>query len=375
MNFTKLSAFLDTFLETGSPMYDCVVYKNHKEVFRQWGGHFDREAGIPLTGTEKFHVFSCSKVVTAAALMALVEEGRIALTDPLSDYFPAFRSMNVLETTADGAKVLRPAREPITVLHLFQMSAGMDYELDFPALKKARQTKGEEFTATDMAEALARKPLCFDPGTRWEYSLSHDILGALAETVTGKRFGDFVKERIFDPLGMENTAFRRTPAEADRVPRLYDDACAPIENFLHRYIFSEKHHPGGAGVLSTPTDFILFTDALACRGIGKTGARILKAETVELLRSTLLPNSIGRFHAGMYKGFTYALGVATLTHPGDALSHTPTGVFGWNGAGGSMDIISPDTGVSMFCAHHFLGTDKHRFYQPLIDATFEGIFS
>ncbi len=374
MNFEKLSAFLDSFLDMGMPMYDCVVYQNHERVFRKWGGFFDRDAGIPLAGNEKFHVFSCSKPVTGAAVLTLLEEGRIALSDPLSKYFPGYRSMNVLETAEDGTKTLRPAKEEITLRHLFQMSCGIDYELDFPALQKARAEKGEDFTASDMAEALSKKPLLFDPGVRWEYSLSHDILGGVAEVVTGKLFGDFVKERIFLPLGMENTDFRRTPLETDRVPRLYDNDCQPVSGFLNRYIFSEKHHPGGAGILSTPEDYILFNDAMASWGVGKNGVRILKKETVELLRTTLLPDST-RFRAGMYKGFTYALGVATLTHPTETLAHTPKGIFGWNGAGGSMSMISPDTGVSLFCAHHFLGTDKHKLYQPLIDATFEGIFS
>ena len=147
---------------------------------------------IPIKGNEKYHIYSCSKLITCAAAMQLWEKGMFSLDDNLCDYMPAFREMTV--KTADGIK---KAKNPIKILHLFQMTSGMNYDMHTPELEEYYRIPGNNTPTVKTVNRFAKTPLEFEPGEGWKYGLNHDVLGALVEILSGEKFEDYVKAHIF----------------------------------------------------------------------------------------------------------------------------------------------------------------------------------
>ena len=199
--FEHLNAYLTEFERRGIPGMDVCVLHGGKEFFRAVRGVSD-EAGTPMRGTERYNLYSCSKVVTCTAALMLVEEGKLSLEDEIALYLPAFGNMRVKK---NGATV--KAEKRITVRHLFTMTAGLNYETRSESIKRGMLETEGKCPTVEMMQYIAREPLEFEPGERWRYSLCHDVLAAVVEVVSGKRFGAFVRERIFTPLGMSNSTF------------------------------------------------------------------------------------------------------------------------------------------------------------------------
>ncbi len=349
MNFSHLDRFFADILELGLPMYHCIVYDHHKPVYEKKGGYVDLAEKRTHVPGQKYFLFSCTKLITTAALLTLVEKGKIALSDPLSKYLPAFSHMNVLE---DGA--LRPAKAEITLWNLFTMTAGFTYNLTSPEIVALQKEKGNAFSSMDLADALSREPLAFDPGARWQYSLCHDVLAAVAEAVTGVRFADFVRDTVFLPLGMKNSRFGGypLPGEDFATQYHYDGQRKSVTKIAlsNSYVLGDNHDSGGAGVVSTVEDYILFADAMANGGVGASGARILSPETISLWhKGALSPLQARTYNWQQFLGCDYGLGVYSVkdTAPGSDAT-----IFGWNGAAGSMAMLCPERGVSLFYAQH-----------------------
>ena len=165
-------------------------------------GYSDLENKIKIDGKEKYNIYSCSKVITCTAALQLFEKGMFSLEDKLSDYMPEFKNMTV--KTDDGVK---KAENSILIKHLFEMTAGFSYDVFSTELKKAiSETKGKCPTR-EVMKYLAKEPLLFEPGDRWEYSLCHDVLAAFVEVVSGEKYEKYVKKNIFDVIGMNNSTF------------------------------------------------------------------------------------------------------------------------------------------------------------------------
>ena len=182
----------------------CInVYKDGKEVFHYQAGYNDLENKVKLTGNELFNMYSCSKVAAAVTGMQMLEKGAFLLDEPLCEFIPEFKDITVKD--ADGN--ITKAKNYIKIRHLFTMTAGFNYLINDSLVNKATELGGGKVTTLSFAKALAYQPLNFEAGTRWQYSLCHDVLGAVVEVVTGKRLCDYMKENIFEPLGMNNTSF------------------------------------------------------------------------------------------------------------------------------------------------------------------------
>ena len=213
MNFEKLEALLNTFPELGIPGVDCAVYVNHEPVFRHMAGYSDKEAKIPMKGNETYFIYSCSKPITCAAALTLLEDGKMLLTDPVSEYIPEFSEMFL----PNGEK----AKHPITIKHLFTMTAGLDYDLFAPEIQAVTEAKGENASTLDIVRAIAKRPISFEPGSRWQYSLCHDVLAGVAEVISGKQFSDFVQKKIFDPVGMTRSSYHPCAKNEKDIAALY----------------------------------------------------------------------------------------------------------------------------------------------------------
>ena len=375
MNFQPLSEYLETLFDWGLPMYDCIVWQDHKELFRQKNGFIDLASRRPHEPNVKYFVYSCSKAVTTAAALTLLEKGKIKLTDPLAAYFPECAHLSVADQIGGGEVSIREAEGEITLWNLFTMTAGFNYNLTSPSLTEAVAEKGEAFTSRDLVRALAKEPLSFDPGNRWQYSLCHDVLAGVVEEVTGRPFGDFVRETIFAPLGMENSSYRMVPDEGEPFVTQYryneeEKSVSEIPP-TNPYVLSPNHHSGGAGMISTPEDFVRFGDAMAGGGTGWTGAKILSPETVALWHEgALSPTQARSYVWRQFRGTTYGLGVYKQ------VSESPDGnlsIFGWNGSTGGMLMMCPEARTALFYAQHTRGNPEYPVCNELREVLFRCI--
>lgn len=378
MNFEKLKNCMDKLVEDYKvPGVDCIVYKEHEKVFRYFTGMSDIENNKNMDGTELYLIYSMTKMLTCTAALQLFEQGKYKMDDPLSKYLPEFEKMKIAdaEISAEEAKKITTggavgqsaaaeetayAKNPILIKHLFTMSAGFDYALKDSAILEAL-AQGKTSTR-ELVGAFANKRLCFEPGTRFNYSLCHDVLGALIEVWSGEKFGEYMKKNIFRPLGMDNTFFG-APKDEERLSKMaaryiYDENRLPKRMSMECvYIFSEDYESGGAGLTSCPEDYAVFLDALACGGVSKDGKRILSPETVDLMRTNHMRGQQCEDFNSLKPGYGYGLGVRVHTDPSVSGSPSPLGEFGWDGAAGAFSLIDPEKKISLTYFQHIHNWD------------------
>ena len=351
MDFTKLRSYMETVCEQyGVPAWDLSVMQDHTEVFRMMDGYSDPERKRPVSRNDLYWIYSASKPITCAAAMRLVESGTISLDDDVAKYLPSYGHI-----TVKTGNTVRPARRPMKIRHLFGMASGLEYSLDTPKLKAMRAESCRDTVA--YMDALAEKPLLFDPGDGFNYSLSHDVLGAVIEVASGKTFGAYLKENVFDPLGMKDTAFRLSEDKLPRLSWLYSAASGSVVPSDDLPSERWPYESGGGGLCTSVDDYRLFADAMAHKGLGWNGYRLLKPDSVDLMRT----NTLGyvqnvMFHKQLNQrnkdGYGYGLGVKTLVNP--IASPGPLGEFGWDGAAGAYVSCDPENRLSVFYAQHIL---------------------
>jgi CubicO group peptidase (beta-lactamase class C family) len=380
MDFSKLREFQDYLASWRIPGNDCSVYMDGVEVYRHMAGYSDVERRLKICGSELYFFWSASKMITTSLALRLFEEGRFKMNDPLSEYIPEFRDMSVRVNTRVKEETV-PATRSIEIRHLLNMTAGLDYNFNTPHINALRKSTNNKCTAIDIAREIAKSPLAYEPGTHWNYSLCHDVLGALIEVLTGKRLRDYAREVLFDPLGMTDTSYN-LPSESkmQRMAHQYiwrDDLgkYIPTQKTCN-HILGSEYDSGGAGIISTCDDFITFASCIACGGTAKNGYRYLSPETVELWRTnTLTPEQIGHISNKFpqLSGYGYGLGVRTMLYPDACGSLSPTGEFGWDGAGGVTVIIDTDRKLALVYTQHMLESQQEYFFPKLRDALYASI--
>lgn len=189
MDFSRLDEFLDSIAGTLVPSNDCIVFKDHLPIHRHMCGYINNEEKLAPSGNELYFMYSSSKPVTCAAALILLERGCFSLDDEVSKYLPEFGEMRV--RMPDGS--LAPVKSPLLIRHLFTMTSGINYDLSPKPIYDAIAETGGHCPTRRMVKAIAERALVFHPGTKWMYGLSHDVLGAVVEVISGVRFADFVK--------------------------------------------------------------------------------------------------------------------------------------------------------------------------------------
>ena len=352
MNYSKITEYLDSLLERDIPSVDCIIYQNHKELYRHMAGTVDINRSQNIKGDELYLMFSMTKVQTMTAFMQLLEKGLISLDDEVSKYLPAYSNLKV-----DNNGVISDA-EPMKIWHLVSMQSGLDYDLNRPGIQRVLKERGAAATTREIVDSFVESPLKFNPGEHFLYSLSHDVIAAIIEVVSGQKYSEYLKEHIWQPLGMTKTCFAK-PMN-DNVPNLArqyivdeNNNIVPMEQSCN-YQLSECYESGGAGLISCTEDYILLADALACGGTGKTGNRILKPESVELIKHNLLGAEARKdIEQGMGRaGYGYGIGMQILMEPDKINSPSPAGVFGWDGAAGSCITMDTSTQTSIVYIQH-----------------------
>lgn len=373
MDFTPVTDYIENVLvrEKGVPGCDVLIRRGHETLLRYMSGVSDYEGNTPIRGDELYYMYSCSKPITCAAAMQLVEQGKLQLDAPVYEYLPAYKNAFLMK---DGRKV--PAAKPITVRHLFTMSAGLDYNRNTAPLQ-ALIAKNPNAGTVEVVNAFIESPLQFEPGSQFLYSLCHDVLAAVVEVVSGQRFGEYLQKNIFAPLGMKRTGFFLPKEEESHLVAQY--ACAnpsTIQPFCGNGDFriTENYESGGAGLYSCVEDYSRFADAMANGGVGITDAQILKPETIDLMRTEQLSTYAmnPQFGCAAGPGYGYGLGVRTLIDKSQG-QRSSLGEFGWDGAAGSYVMIDPAQKLSIFFAMHVRGWPNliGCGHAPIRDLTYE----
>ncbi len=363
MNFQPLRDFLDYYLASvGVPGSDTVIYRDHKEIFRYTSGFDNLEKRSPVKKDSIYNIFSCTKIATAVAAMQLLEKGEILFSDPVYAYIPEFRNLTVEIKDAEGNVTdLCPAKKPMLIKHLLSMTSGIKYDLGARVIEEVKEATGGRAPTVETCAAMAKIPLVAEPGEVYHYGMSLEVMGAIIELVSGKRFADYMKEYIFDPLGMKDTAFHPDESKKERFATmyLYEAGVNPpkaISFSQNRSRIGTEFDSGGGGLVSTVDDYILLMDALANHGIGKSGERILSSYSVDRMRSNILnDDQLKTFGIGFNQGYGYGCGVRMNLEPELSGNLAPREEFGWDGARLSVAMADPENHLAMFHAEHYGG--------------------
>jgi CubicO group peptidase (beta-lactamase class C family) len=338
----------------------CLIARRGKIAYQEAIGMADSEDGKPMQLDTIHRIYSMTKPVTSVAVMMLYEEGKFQLNDPVAKYLPEFGKMQIGIEEKDpqtGNPVLKtaPARRQITIRDLLRHTAGLSYGFFSDTLVDKEYRKAKILSDLNLSEFvthLTQIPLVYEPGTRWHYSVSVDVLGRLVEVLSGKSFDQFLQERIFDPLDMGDTGFYVPPAKKDRLARLYtptkDGKIKPAAICATRQECTEKFPEaapsylepptllsGGGGLVSTAYDYWRFCQMLLDQG-NYNGKRLLSRKTVQLMSS----DNLGTIPAAM-PGYGFGLGFAVSKAPGEAGVLGSPGEFNWGGAAGTRFWIDP----------------------------------
>ena len=244
------------------------------------------------------------------------------------------------------------AKNPILIEHLFTMTAGMGYSLTTPEVVSAAERDASTF---DIVSAMAAEPLYFEPGTHYKYALSHDVLAAVIEVVTGMKFSEYLKKLFFDPLGITDMGFVPTPEQLTRFPSMYKyktglSRALDIES-KNVYRLSENYESGGAGLFGSVDDYIKIITAVACGGRTPSGEQIFKPETIRLcMVNRLCEDALDDFVVQKFYGYGWGLCGRVHTNPTVSLSRSPVGEFGWDGAAGAFAMIDTKNELAFFFA-------------------------
>lgn len=350
MNFEKLDAYMQKIPIFGIPACELAITQDGKTIYRKEVGYSDTELTKPVTKRDIYWIFSATKVITCIAAMRLVEEGRLKLDDPVSKYIPEFAHITVKRK--DGS--ITPAKNTMTVLHLFTMTGGLSYNLKTPEILAATTPTA---STLDLVQAMAKTPLSFEPGTHYQYSLCHDVLAAVVELVSGMRFSDYLDTTIFKPLGITDMGFRPNAEQLSRFSAMYDyhdgTATATPRELVNAYAFSPNYDSGGAGLFATVDDYIKVISVIACGGQTADGYSILKPETISMMQENrLCDDALNDFVNRRLFGYGWGLCGRVHTNPLMSDSLSPIGEFGWDGAAAAFVMIDPANRLALYLGTH-----------------------
>ncbi len=386
---TKLQALADRYVAQDM-VPGIVIAVGHGDAPPQFysAGHVSDDEGAAAAGPDSlWRIYSMTKPITAMAVMLLVEQGRITLDQPVSDFIPAFADMRVL-TEPETSLASTPAKRPLTIRHLLTHSGGLIYPfIGKGPLQDAYNRKGliggrvppeamagQPADLTDFADRVAGLPLIAEPGTSWHYSVSSDVLGRVVEVASGMAFDRFVQLRLLDPLGMRSTYWTVPDSETGRFSTSYafvDGRRVPVDTGAA----SDWLHPprmpfGGSGLVSSAHDYDRLLRMLA-NGGEIDGVRVLRADTVRLALSNLLPDGVrvigtGTPDTAIAEGF----GAGGWVYLADVPGGVHAGTYGWFGAGGTIAFLDPVKGIRVTAMVNYYPADKWPLQRDIIEALY-----
>ena len=333
----------------------CLVMKSGEELGYFEAGLRDIAGNLAIERDTIFRMFSMTKPITSIAVMQLVENGRLCIGDPVSKYLPGFKNQRCYKNGR-----ITPVTEEITIKNLLDMTSGLCYpgenyeaEKDTAVFLEEASKKMHteaEMTTVEFANELGKLPLAFEPGAKWNYGLSADVLGAVVEVVSGMKYSEYLRKNVFEPLEMNDTGFYVPQEKQQRLARAYDTDGTEFseytgENLLIQSRLEEepKFESGGAGLSSTIDDYSKICQMFLNNGEYK-GKRILHPETIRFMTMGSL-NEEQRSCIGSWNylnGYTYGNLLRILKYPGEAVSVGVKGEFGWDGWLGVYVSVIPE---------------------------------
>ena len=377
----RLDRFLaERYIEPGKlPCALLQVARGGRLVHQSVLGHASLESGTKLAEDSIVRIYSMTKPITSVAFMMLVEQGLVALDDPVHRFIPSWRDLAVYRAGLPGSFQTRPVDEPMRMIDLLRHTSGLTYGFQLRTNVDAAYRKGqvETWERTDglegFIEALSQLPLEFSPGTAWNYSVSTDVLGYLVQKISGQPFEQFLQQRILDPLGMVDTAFHVADDKAARFAECYVNSPAGrLTPFVGRSFRNPPAAPsGGGGLVSTAADYMRFCELL--RQGGAVGAvRLLGPKTLHLMRANHLPGgrdladlSVSMFSEAPFRGVGFGLGFAVTTDVArTGLAGSP-GEYWWGGAASTAFWIDPVEDVSVVFLTQFMPSSLYPIRREL----------
>ncbi len=362
------------------------IMRSDEVCFEGSFGYADIEKKIPMSDSTIFPIASMSKVVTVAGIMQLYEQGLFKLWDPVSEFLPGFKNPTIAKENPDGSYEIVPAKGEVTMRQLFTMTSGVPYPGNDTAAARIRSEKEKAYYASlkpekgdplpgtrDLCNMVGQLPLAFEPGEKWMYGYSIDVLGGVIEALTGKTLGEYLKENIYDPLGMKDTGFYIPKDKADRAARLYhiQDGMKPSDRVYPdaKPLFES----GGGGLFSTVRDYSRFAQMLLHGGT-LDGVRILGRKTIDLISTDHL-NAQQRATDSWdtQRGYGYGLGVRVLTDPALADINGSVGEWGWDGAFGNWFCVDPKENLTCVYLTTNLPGSHYRFIPKLMASMYASI--
>lgn len=355
---SRMDKVIHAYVDAGrTPGVTTLIVRHGKLVHLDTYGKADIEGGRPSRANDLFRMYSMTKPITSVALLMLYEEGKFQLTDPLAKYYPGVADMRVFTgTTPQGGLLLDAQKRPITIQDVFRHSAGFSYGgTATPVDRLYTQANLLSVGLDDLMAKLPKLPLLYQPGDRWVYSVSHDVQAALVQKLSGQKFDEFVRERIFKPLGMTDSYFRLSAEAKSRQPAEYVTRDGKLEK--NPSPLAQNYGDvvlGGFSISTTAQDYAKFALMLLNKG-EYNGVRLLSPKTVELMsQNHLTPAAMAA--GGVSPGTGWGLGVAVLVDPVVKGNLGSVGEFGWSGAASTHVLIDPKEDlVALYCTQLFGG--------------------
>ena len=354
----RMNAAIHAYVDAGrTPGVVTLIARHGKVVHLDAYGKADLESGRATRADDVFRMYSMTKPITSAALLMLYEEGQFQLTDPLAKYYPAVADMKVFAgTTPEGELLLEAQKRPITIQDVFRHSAGFSYGFGATPVDRAYGEANLLAGLDELMQKLPTLPLLYQPGDRWVYSVAHDVQAALVEKLSGMKFDDFVRARIFEPLGMSDSFFAVPASAKPRMPPEYvvgqdgrlAKSASPLAESYGDVVL------GGFSISTTAEDYAKFA-LMLLNGGELDGVRLLSPKTVELMaQNHLTPAAMEA--GGVSPGTGYGLGVSVLLDTAAKGNLGSVGEFGWSGAASTHVLIDPEEDlVAIYCTQLFGG--------------------
>jgi CubicO group peptidase (beta-lactamase class C family) len=313
-----------------------LVMRKGRLAYLEAHGASDMESKQPMSKDAIFRIWSMSKPITGAAILKLLEEGKVRLNDPVSRFIPEFKSMKV--AVNQDVRDLLPATREITIQDLLTHVSGLG---SGPASQSEMRKipQAERATLASYIPRLGATPLDFQPGSRWTYSplAAFDTLGRVVEVASGLTFDQFLRQRLFDPLGMKEIAFHFPDENMKRVPTTYHRTDGTLQRTNgNNSLFQPGYFSGGGGLMATTEEYAKFGEMLL-EGGKLNGKRVLSPKTIELMSSVFVPDTV----PGRSPGRGYGLSVQVVSDAVAAGQRVSNGSFGWDGAYGTHFWVDP----------------------------------
>jgi CubicO group peptidase (beta-lactamase class C family) len=393
---TRIGAHFARYVDDGRlPGWLITVSRHGRLAHVASYGARDIEAGLPVETDTLWRIYSMTKPITSVAAMMLYEEGAFELTDPVSDFIPSFGGVRVYAGGSDLRQVTVPAAEPVRIWHLLTHTSGLTYGfLRAHPIDAVYRASGFEWTTppgADLAQccdAWAGIPLLFQPGAEWNYSVATDVLGRVIEVAAGQRLDEFLASRVFQPLGMTDTAFHAGAADAGRLAALYmpgsDGRAVRLDAFGRHILTPPAAISGGGGLVSTAADYHRFTQLVADLPGSPAGelegTRLLGPRTVGYMTLNHLPGGadLERYGRPLYaetpfRGVGFGLGFAVMIDPVAGKTPGSAGECSWGGAASTAFWIDNAEGLTVTFFTQLLPSSTHRIRSQLRQLVYQAI--